>query len=65
MEFNDSYGMRYAPEDDEPIEPEIYYCNDCGCSLTEEEAMEGDDGEMYCLECTEIYNKKENEKDNN
>ena len=59
MEFNDSYGMRYAPEENEKeeYEPHYVFCNDCGCRMNADAYETADDGEYYCNECTDIYNQ--------
>lgn len=47
--------MRYAPED-EPNEPEIYYCAECGCSLSELETNEALNGDTLCKSCYDEWN---------
>ena len=55
MEFNQSYGMRYAPED-EPLEvDEKIYCAEC-CKLHfESEMQEAGNGDLLCPDCFKIY----------
>ena len=62
MEFNDSYGMRYPPEEEDDYIVNYDHCDGCGCYLTDNEINKIDNF-SFCADCYNEqikYEKNEN-----